>query len=172
MPHKRNPITCERIAGLSRLLRGNSITAMENVALWHERDISHSSVERVVVPDSCIILDYMLDLTNKLIDNLLIYPENMKKNLNLTRGLIYSQTIMLKLVNKGITREEAYSMVQNPAMAVWADENKNLKNELLNSQSIRKYLSPDEIEEVFNSEKVLKNIDYIFSRSVESNTNI
>jgi adenylosuccinate lyase len=167
MPHKRNPVTCERIAGLARLLRSNSMAAMENVALWHERDISHSSVERVIVPDSCILLDYMLNLSNKLIENLLVYPDNMIKNMNLTRGLIHSQTIMLELVNKGVSREEAYGLVQVPAMAVWADTNKNMKDELLKSEEVKKYLSKDEIESVFNSDRMLKNIDYIFSRSVE-----
>jgi adenylosuccinate lyase len=169
MPHKRNPVTCERIAGLARLLRSNSMAAMENVALWHERDISHSSVERVIVPDSCILIDYMLNLVNKLIENLIIYPDNMIKNMNLTRGLIHSQTVMLKLVNKGVAREDAYSLVQVPAMAVWADPHKNMKEELLNSKGIKKYLTKDEIEQIFNSDKMLKNIDYIFSRSVELN---
>jgi adenylosuccinate lyase len=168
MPHKRNPITCERIVGLARLLRSNSMAAMENVALWHERDISHSSVERVIIPDSCILLDYMLNLTNILIENLLVYPENMIKNLNLTRGLIYSQTVMLNLVNKGITREEAYKLVQTPAMDVWEDQNKNMKDELKKSKKIKKYLSANEIDEIFNSDRMLKNIDYIFSRSVEA----
>jgi adenylosuccinate lyase len=169
MPHKRNPVTCERIAGLARLLRSNSMAAMENVALWHERDISHSSVERVIIPDSCILIDYMLNLSNKLIDNLIIYPDNMIKNMNLTRGLIHSQTIMLELVNKGVAREEAYSLVQVPAMAVWADPHKNMKDELLNSKGIKKYLTKDEIEQIFNSDKMLKNIDYIFSRSIDLN---
>ncbi|MCX6150034.1 MAG: adenylosuccinate lyase [Ignavibacteriales bacterium] len=168
MPHKRNPITCERIAGLARVLRSNSMAAMENVALWHERDISHSSVERIIVPDSCILLDYMLNLSNKLIDNLLIYPENMTKNLNLTRGLIYSQTVLLKLVSNGASREDAYKMVQVPAMEVWANQNKTLKDELLNSSEVMKLLSVNELEEIFNSKKILKNIDYIFARSVET----
>ncbi|MEI7812912.1 MAG: adenylosuccinate lyase [Ignavibacteria bacterium] len=167
MPHKRNPITCERITGLARLLRGNSMAAMENVALWHERDISHSSVERVIVPDSCIILDYMLHLSIKLIKDLLIYPENMLKNLNITRGLVFSQTILLKLVNKGASREDAYKIVQAPAMDVWADQTKNLKDELIKSEDITKYLNRQEIEEIFNNQSTLKNIDYIFARSVE-----
>jgi len=167
MPHKRNPIISERIAGLARLLRSNSIAALENVALWHERDISHSSVERIIVPDSCIVLDYMLDLMNKLVKNLLIYPENMMKNLNLTRGLIFSQTVMLRLVEKGITREEAYRLVQTPAMDVWADSNKNLKDELMKSDEVGKYLSETEINEIFDPKKMLKNVDYIFKRSVE-----
>ncbi len=167
MPHKRNPIVSERITGLARVLRGNAVASIENVALWHERDISHSSVERVIVPDSCIALDYMLDLMTKLITNLLIYPEHMMKNLGITRGLIFSQTVMLKLVNKGLSREEAYKLVQTPAMDVWADETKNLKDELKNSKEIKKYLSEKEIEDTFDSGKMLKNVDYIFSRSVE-----
>ncbi|MFH1196543.1 MAG: adenylosuccinate lyase [bacterium] len=167
MPHKRNPIISERITGLARLLRSNSIAALENVALWHERDISHSSVERVIVPDSCIILDYMLDLMKKLVKNLLIYPENMLKNLNLTRGLIFSQSVMLRLVEKGISREESYRLVQTPAMDVWADTNKNLKDELSKSDEVRKYLSEEEIDEIFDPKKMLKNVDYIFARSVE-----
>jgi len=166
MPHKRNPIVSERVSGLARILRGNSISALENVALWHERDISHSSVERITIPDSCIALDYMLDLMIKLIDNLIIYPENMLKNLNLTRGLVYSQTVLLKLINKGITREAAYKFVQTAAMDVWNDKNKNLKDELLKSDEVLKYLNKKEIEEIFNSDRMLSNIDYIFNRSV------
>jgi adenylosuccinate lyase len=167
MPHKRNPIVSERITGIARLLRSNAMAALENVALWHERDISHSSVERVIVPDSCIILNYAFSLIIPLIDNLLIYPENMIKNLNLTRGLVFSQTVLLELVNKGATREEAYKLVQTPAMDVWADKNKNLKDELLNSDEVKKYLNADEIEKIFNTQKTLTNIDYIFKRSVE-----
>ena len=166
MPHKRNPIVSERVTGLARILRGNSITAMENVALWHERDISHSSVERIAVPDSCIALDYMLDLMTKLIKNLIIYPENMIKNLNLTRGLVFSQSVLLKIINKGVTREDAYKLVQDSAMKVWADENKNLKDELLASKEVMKLLSKKEIEEIFSTDKMLKQVDYIFNRSV------
>ncbi|MGE5433000.1 MAG: adenylosuccinate lyase [Syntrophomonadaceae bacterium] len=166
MPHKRNPITSERITGLSRLLRSNSMAAMENVALWHERDISHSSVERVIVPDSCIILDYMLHLSIKLIKNLLVYPENMLKNLNLTRGLIFSQTVLLKLVSKGASREEAYRLVQTPAMEVWADTGKNLKSELLKSDEVMKYLSEKELSGIFDNQSTLKNVDFIFGRTV------
>lgn len=167
MPHKRNPIVSERITGLARLIRANAMASIENVALWHERDISHSSVERVIVPDSCILLNYMLNLMIKLIDNLIVYPENMIKNLNLTRGLIFSQTILLMLINKGITREDAYKLVQTCAMDVWQDEKKNLKDELLANEEIMKLLSAKEIEEVFDNKKMLKNIDYIFERSVE-----
>lgn len=166
MPHKRNPIISERIAGLARLLRSNSIAAIENISLWHERDISHSSVERVIIPDSCIALDYMLDLTIKLVSKLIIYPENMMNNLNLTRGLIYSQKVLLKLVDKGITRENAYAIVQTHAMDVWADKNKNLQDELVKSSEITKYLSVDEINGIFNANKMLNNVDYIFRRTI------
>ena len=167
MPHKRNPITSERISGLARVLRGNALAALEDVALWHERDISHSSVERIVVPDSCIGLDYMLDLTIKLIKDLFIYPENMLKNLKVTRGLVYSQAVLLKLVNKGVSREEAYKIVQTSAMDVWADQAKDLHSELSKSPEVKKYLSAEELNEIFDSKKTLKNVDYIFSRSVE-----
>ena len=167
MPHKRNPIVSERITGLARILRSNAHAALENVALWHERDISHSSVERVIIPDSCIVLHYMLKLANDLIKNLLVYPENMLKNLNLTRGLVFSQTVLLKLINKGASREEAYKLVQTPAMDVWANPEKNYKDELLKSAEVGNYLSKKEIEEIFDTNKMLKNVDYIFTRSVE-----
>ena len=169
MPHKRNPIISERITGLARILRSNSIAAVEDVALWHERDISHSSVERIIIPDSCIALDYMLDLMIKLTKNLIIYPENMINNLNITRGLVFSQTVLLKLINKGQSREDAYKWVQTAAMNVWNDKHKNLRDELLKSQEINKYLSEEEINEIFDYKKMLKNVDYIFSRSVELN---
>ena len=168
MPHKRNPIISERVSGLARILRGNSIAALENVSLWHERDISHSSVERVIIPDSCIALDYMLNLVTKLVENLIIYPENMIKNLNLTRGLISSQAVLLKLTEKGMTREDAYRLVQSSSMEVWKNKDKNLKNELLNSKEIQEYLKKEEIEEIFNTKKMLRNIDYIFDRSIYS----
>ncbi|HZW38645.1 MAG TPA: adenylosuccinate lyase [Ignavibacteriaceae bacterium] len=168
MPHKRNPIISERITGLARVLRGNAMAALEDVALWHERDISHSSVERIIMPDSCIGLDYMLNLMIKLIDNLIIYPENMMKNLNLTRGLIFSQTILLKLVNKGASREDAYRLVQTSSMDVWQNKEKNLKDELLNSSEVMKYLKKEELEEVFNNKDLLKNIDVIFGRTIEA----
>jgi adenylosuccinate lyase len=167
MPHKRNPIVSERITGIARILRGNSIGALENIALWHERDISHSSVERVIVPDSCIVLNYALNLAIKLIDNLIIYPENMLKNLNITRGLIFSQTVLLRLVEKGISREEAYKIVQDSAMNVWQDTTKNLRSELAKSESVKKFLTEEDLDDIFDPKKMLKNIDYIFARSVE-----
>jgi adenylosuccinate lyase len=168
MPHKRNPVISERITGLARVLRGNAVAALENVALWHERDISHSSVERIIIPDSCIALNYMLDLMVKLIKNLLIYPENMMKNLNLTRGLVFSQTILLKLVDKGVSREDAYRIVQSTAMDVWANRDEYLKDELLKSKEVMSYITQKELEEIFNTDKILKNVDYIFQRSIYS----
>jgi len=167
MPHKRNPIVSERVTGLARLLRGNATAALENVALWHERDISHSSVERVIVPDSTITLNYMLNLMIKLVDNLLIYPENALENLNKTRGLVFSQKVLLKLVEKGATRENAYKMVQTPAMKVWQDKSTNLETELLNSDDVKKYLTEEEIKNIFDTSEMVKNVDYIFARSVE-----
>ncbi len=171
MPHKRNPIVSERISGLARLIRSNSLAALENVALWHERDISHSSVERVIIPDSTIALNYMLDLMIKLIDNLIIYPENMIKNLKKTRGLIFSQKVLLKLVEAGASREEAYKIVQDSAMRVWQDESKNLLDELLHSEKIKEYLNPDDLKDIFELEDSLKNVDFIFSRTVEASEN-
>ncbi len=167
MPHKRNPIVSERITGLARLLRSNAMAALENVALWHERDISHSSVERIIIPDSTIILHYMLHLSTELLDKLLIYPENIKKNLNLTRGLIYSQKLLLKLTEKGLSREEAYQQVQMAAMKVWRDETLTLEDEILNSPKLKEILRSEDIKEIFNSGKILENVDFIFKRTVE-----
>ena len=119
MPHKRNPITWERLTGLSRVLRGNSMAALENVALWHERDISHSSTERVIFPDSCMLLDYMFHLLQRMMDGLNVYPKNMLKNLGLSLGMWNSQTVLLALIRKGLSREDAYGLVQNAAMKTW-----------------------------------------------------
>lgn len=163
MPHKRNPIICERIAGLARVLRSNALAAMENVALWHERDISHSSVERVIVPDSCIILDYILDDMTRIIDNLLVYPEHMTRNFNATRGLIYSQEVLLALTKKGMKREEAYKIVQEKAMKVWQEE-KDFKALLFDSPDVMKILSKNELDELFDPKRSLKNVDYIFKQ--------
>lgn len=167
MPHKRNPIISERLSGMARILRGNAQAAFENVALWHERDISHSSVERVIMPDSCILLDYMLAKATNLIENLLVYPENMMKNINLTRGLVFSQKVLLRLTEKGITRENAYAIVQKAAMDVWQDQSKNLKDEISKSEEAMKYLSEDDLKELFDMSKALRNVDSIFARSVE-----
>ncbi len=166
MPHKRNPVISERVTGLARVLRANAIAALENVALWHERDISHSSVERIIIPDSCIALNYALDLMIKLTKNLLIYPDNMIKNLNLTRGLVFSQTVLLKIIDKGLSREDAYRIVQTAAMDVWANKDKFLKDELLKSKEIMQIISEKELNEIFDTNKILKNVDYIFQRSI------
>lgn len=164
MPHKRNPITCERIAGLSRILRANAHAAVENIALWHERDISHSSVERVILPDSCILADYMLGKTIALIDKLLVYPDNMKKNLQRTNGLIFSQPLMLALVQKGLTREKAYAMVQEPSMLCWKN-GEPFQDIVKRDEAIRNALSDSEIEACFDLDHQLRNVDAIFKRA-------
>jgi adenylosuccinate lyase len=164
MPHKRNPIRSERVAGLSRILRGNAQAAMENVALWHERDITHSSVERVVVPDSCILLDYMLAEFTTIIEYLVVYPENMRRNLNLTNGLIFSQAVLLALTNKGMKREDAYSVVQEQAMQSWQTK-KEFKELLAETAEVKKYLSSSELDELFDIQKSVRNVDYIFKQA-------
>jgi len=163
MPHKRNPIACERIAGLARLVRGNALAAMENIALWHERDISHSSVERVIIPDSTIIVDYMLTEFTSIIEKLLVYPENMRRNLDLTNGLIFSESVLLALTKKGISREQAYSLVQRNAMESWRRRN-NFKELLKQDTDVRQMLSEREIDDMFNLEKSLKSVEEIFER--------
>ena len=163
MPHKRNPITSEQISGLARLLRGNAVSAMENVALWHERDISHSSVERVIFPDSTIILDYLLDRTSNLVERLVVHADRMRENLDLTHGLIYSGQLLLKLVEKGAAREDAYRWVQRNAMRVW-DERADFKECVLSDDDIGQHLSASDIEAVFDSAKLLENVDRIFER--------
>ena len=163
MPHKRNPITCERIAGLSRVLRGNAVAAMENVALWHERDITHSSVERVIVPDSCILLDYMLDQFTKVVDKLIVYPENMRKNIDKTHGLVFSQSVLLALTKKGMKREDAYRIVQSHAMNVWQD-GKSFRTVLEADPEVKKFLNAKELEDVFDGTKSVKHVDYVFER--------
>jgi adenylosuccinate lyase len=163
MPHKRNPITCERIAGLARVLRGNAQAALEDVALWHERDITHSSVERIVVPDSCILLDYVLALTIDLLDRLIVYPEHMLRNLQKTRGLIFSQSVLLALTKKGMKREDAYRLVQTAAMHVWEHE-QDFKDLLMKNKEVTAVLSPDEIDALFDLSKSTRNVEYIFRR--------
>ena len=163
MPHKRNPIVTERITGMARLLRGNAMVAMENVALWHERDISHSSIERIIIPDSTTLMDYMLNKMIYLMENLLIYPENMLKNLNKTGGLIFSQEVLLALIKKGATREDAYAMVQRNAMQVW-DEQKDFKKLLKGDGEIIALLNENEIDNLFDLNKVMININKIYKR--------
>ncbi len=163
MPHKRNPILSENVTGLARLVRSYSIPAMENVALWHERDISHSSVERVIAPDATIGLDFLINRFNGVIKNLIVYPEKMKKNLNLTRGLIYSQRVLLALTEKGITREKAYKIVQRNAMKVW-EQGKDFLEELKKDKDVTDKLTIEELESLFDINYHLKYVDYIFNR--------
>lgn len=163
MPHKKNPIICERISGMARLIRGFAITAMENITLWHERDISHSSVERVIIPDATMTVYYMLYKMIQILKGLTVYPENMKKNLEKTKGLIYSQPILLRLIEKGMSREIAYQIVQKNAMIVW-ETNKDFKQVLQTDPEIIAYLSPQEIDSICNLENRLKNVNYIFNK--------
>jgi len=169
MPHKRNPILSENLCGLARLVRANSIAALENIPLWHERDISHSSVERVIAPDSTILLDYMLNRAINIIDKLLVYPDNMMRNVEKTKGLIFSEGLMLELTKRKISREEAYAMVQRNAMRVWEEET-DFKEEILKDPDITKVLSREEIEECFDLEGHLRHVDEIFKRIFEDNT--
>ena len=163
MPHKRNPIASEQISGLSRILRSNAMAAFENVALWHERDISHSSAERIIFPDSTILLDYLLDRTANLLDRLVVYPDRMRENLDITHGLIYSGQLLLELVEQGVTREEAYGWVQRNAMRVW-DQDVGFKDSVLADSDICNRLDRTQIEQVFDSKRLLENVDYVFDR--------
>ncbi|HXK93313.1 MAG: adenylosuccinate lyase [Candidatus Omnitrophica bacterium] len=163
MPHKKNPNLCERICGLARLLRAYAVTGFENVALWHERDISHSSVERVTLSDASILLDYMIHRMNWIIQNLVVYPERMRKNLNASNGLVFSQKVLLLLTRKGMSREDAYRIVQACALRVW-DTERNLLDVLKEHAELKSVVSEKELEECFDLEGTLKNIDLIFER--------
>jgi len=170
MPHKRNPELCERICGLARVLRGFAVTSMENVALWHERDISHSSAERIIIPDACTLLHYMLHLFNEVVDGLQVDEERMRTNLNMTGGLIFSQRILLALIDKGVGRQEAYKMVQRNAKKVWsmssrgAVEGQALIEFLNNDQEVMQYLSPNELAELTDTDYYVRYIDTAFAR--------
>lgn len=163
MPHKKNPILCERISGLSRVIRGNALSSLENNNLWHERDISNSSVERIVLPDTTILIDYMLKKFYFVLEKLKINKNNMEKNLRLTKGIIFSQRVLLALTDKGLSREDAYKKVQIKTLKAWEDKN-DFKEMLLNDKEIRKYLSDDDINECFDYGYFIRNIDYIYSR--------
>jgi len=163
MPHKRNPVTAEQICGLARVVRANAQAGLENVALWHERDISHSSVERVILPDSTILLDYLLAKTTNLVENMFVYPGRMRENLDLLKGLIFSGQLLLDLVEKGASREEAYRWVQRNAMQVW-ETREDFRSLAERDEDIRRYLTPGEIARVFNVERYLKHVDEIFRR--------
>jgi adenylosuccinate lyase len=163
MPHKRNPIGCENLSGLARLVRANAMAAIEDIALWHERDISHSSVERVIIPDSSILLDYMLKRIRGILEKLHVYPKRMKENMDGSYGLYNSQRVMLALIDKGLTREYAYELVQENAMKSWKTR-KQFKKLLSKDKEVRKYLTAKEIDNIFDLKYYFKNIDYIFKR--------
>ena len=166
MPHKRNPVLAENLSGLARLMRSYAVAAMEDVALWHERDISHSSVERVIAPDATILLDFMLARFEAMMENLIIYPERMLANLNLTRGLIFSQMVLLKLVEKGMSREDAYTVVQKNAMKTWM-EGVDFKSLLLGDSEVMACLSSEELDRIFRVDNFLGRLDMIFDRVFE-----
>jgi adenylosuccinate lyase len=163
MPHKRNPISSENLSGLARLVRSNASAALNNVALWHERDISHSSVERVIIPDSTILVDYMLHRMTHVARHLVVYPKRMMHNLQLTKGLIFSQQVLLALAKRGVSREDAYKMVQKQAMKAWKG-NKDFRELLIDDRDVAKHLSRDEIEEIFNLDFQLRHVDTLFAR--------
>lgn len=163
MPHKRNPITCERITGLARVVRGNALAAMENVALWHERDISNSSVERIIIPDSTTLLHYMLRKFTGVLRDLVVYPEHLEKNLNRTRGLIFSQRLLLALIDKGLRREDAYALVQKQALRNWPEG--DFLNAVKSDPEIGRYLTPQDIDSLFDVGHYLQRVDYIFWRA-------
>lgn len=163
MPHKRNPIASENLSGLARLLRSNASAALQNVALWHERDISHSSVERVIFPDSCILTDYALARLTRVLDHLLVYPDHMKKNLDLTNGLIFSQAVLLELLKTGMTRENAYQVVQKNAMACW-ENGTSFKNAVLADKEIQQHLTVEQIKSCFDEKHAIRHVDYIYNK--------
>ncbi|WP_297211140.1 MULTISPECIES: adenylosuccinate lyase [Thermodesulfovibrio] len=163
MPHKRNPVGCENLSGLARLIRSNAFASYENIALWHDRDISHSSVERVIIPDNCILVDYMLNRLYGIIKDMRVYPERMLKNIDLSYGLFNSQRVLLALVEKGLTREEAYKIVQSNAMRSWK-EGIPFMELLLMDEEVRKYLNEDEIKGIFELNYYTRNIDHIYRR--------
>ncbi len=163
MPHKRNPELCERICGLARLIRGHALTSLENIALWHERDISHSSTERIILPDSCLALDYMLSIFTSIMKGLRVYRENMQRNMALTQGVIFSQRVLLALIDKGLTREEAYEMVQDNAMKAWANK-KSFLSLLEADRRITAHLSKKELNSLFDYNYYLRYVDTVFER--------
>ena len=163
MPHKRNPVLSENLSGLARLVRSYAIAALEDVALWHERDISHSAVERVIGPDATIVLDFMLARFTGMIDKLVVYPERMLSNLHMTHGVVFSQMLLLALIEKGTTREDAYAIVQRNAMKSW-QEGVDFKELLIQDKEVAKYLQEKDLVQIFNINNFLKNVDYIFNR--------
>jgi adenylosuccinate lyase len=163
MPHKRNPELCERVCGLARLIRGHAVTATENIALWHERDISHSSAERIILPDSCLALDYILSIFTSVMRGLTLYPDNIKRNLELTQGLIFSQRVLIALIEKGLSRQEAYAMVQRNAMKSWKEKTSFL-NLLKSDSDVTSKLTESELDSIFDYNYFLKHVDDVFQR--------
>ena len=163
MPHKKNPVLSENLCGLARVVRANSITALENVVLWHERDISHSSAERIIFPDSLILVDFMLNRFNGIVQNLVIHEKNMLKNTEKFGGIVFSQKVLLKLTEKGLTRENAYKIVQRNALDAFDNEG-DFRINLLNDKDVEKLLTPSEIDKIFDKKEFLKNVDEIYSR--------
>ena len=163
MPHKKNPITSERISGLSRVLRGNATAALEDQALWHERDLTHSSVERIIIPDSFLLLDYMLHLSLRVFKNIVVHEENMRNNLDRTLGLLFSQRVMLSLIDKGMSRERAYEWVQRNALYAWQTKT-DFEYLVSEDEDIARYLNKEEIDAIFDFDYHLKHIDYVFKR--------
>ncbi len=163
MPHKRNPELCERVCGLARLVRGHALTALENVALWHERDISHSSAERIILPDSCLALDYALGIFTQVMTGLQVYPQRMKENLEVTRGLVFSQRVLLALIERGLTRQQAYQLVQRNAMKAWK-EGADFRQLLLADTEVVAWLPPPELADLFDYQHYLRHVDRIFQR--------
>ena len=164
MPHKRNPIRSERLTGMARIVRGHAVAALENVALWHERDISHSSVERVILPDACILTHFMLVEITDLVKRLLVYPENMKRNMNLYGGVVFSQRVLLALVEKGMTREEAYRIVQACAHEAWNKPEGNFHEQIVKDAHVNSKLSPEEIEQCFDPQHHLQHLEEVYQR--------
>jgi adenylosuccinate lyase len=163
MPHKRNPIGCEQIVGLARLVRANAMAALENVALWHERDISHSSVERVILPDSFIALDHMLRRFSRIVRGMVVYPDRMKENLERSRGVVFSGTVLLELARRGISREQAYEWVQRNAMRSF-HEQRDFRSLLLEDVDLMKVLTPQDVAKAFDLDQQLRNVDAVFAR--------
>lgn len=164
MPHKRNPIRSERLTGMARIIRGYATAALEDVALWHERDISHSSVERMMFPDCCTLIHFMLVETTDLIKHLLVYPENMQRNMNLYGGVVFSQRVLLQLVAKGMSREEAYAVVQGCAHQAWNQPNGNFQALITENEQVKTHLSPEEIAACFDPQHHLKNLNTVYQR--------
>ncbi|TFG45277.1 MAG: adenylosuccinate lyase [Dehalococcoidia bacterium] len=164
MPHKRNPELCERVTGIARLIRGYAMTSLENIALWHERDISHSSTERIILPDACLVLDYALSIFTSVIKGMTVFPQRMRQNMELTRGLLFSQRILLALIDKGLSRQTAYKMVQRNAMATWGSEDTNFIDLLKADAEVAANLTPAELDELFDYKFYTRHVDDIFKR--------